>query len=386
MIRTIEPKRDQEGKLYHFCPLKQENIGEAICDGCEFRDSVEYLPTKYRVHCTFSKGGVELIQFDVPKAYSEIKGLRGNDVIKSSRHTWVEPKLDGARALVHCTPEGVFITSLMRNKEGEYNQFQDNVPHLRDHPTLVDWGKDGYTIFDGEIIMGGTLGSTMGVVGGKPEHAVKIQEEHGPATLYLFDVSRFQNEDTSGMSLSNRRCLLEAIFDEESIYAWESIKLVPVAIADTVDAKQALLEEALREGYEGLVIKDPSSTYHESRAWLKVKQHLSVDGQVTGWHPGSAGGKWENSLGDLAISVIDDATGKLREICTVIPGDDVTRARLYSQLKDMNEQEILDLDMIIELEGQGWSKEYRIRHPRILRYRVDRSDPNGVDFSKVERI
>ena len=380
-MRTINPKRDQEGKLYHFCPLKQENIGEAICDGCEFRDSVEYLPTKYRVHCTFSKGGVELIQFKIPKAYAEVEGLRGNDVIKSSRHTWVEPKLDGARALVHCTPDGVFITSRRRNKEGEYNQFQDNVPHLRDHPTLVALGKDGYTILDGEIIMGDTLGSTMGVVGGSPEHAIKIQEEYGQATLYLFDISRKAGQDISYLTLMSRRNILEDTF-EDLIH----IRLVPTQLADTAEDKQNLLEEAIRAGYEGLVIKDPNSEYGESRAWLKVKQHLSVDAQVTGWHPGSVGGKWENSLGDLAVSVDDMATGELREICTVIPGDDATRARLYAQLSMLNEQAILDLGMIVELEGQGWSKEYRIRHPRILRYRVDRSDPNEVDFSKVERI
>ncbi|KKK65394.1 hypothetical protein LCGC14_2974570, partial [marine sediment metagenome] len=369
MTRIIDPKRDQEGTLYHYCPAEKKNVGVDLCRECPLIGKVEELPTRYRVHCDYSgETDAELIQFDVAKAHSEVRGLSRERVIESVAHTWVEPKLDGARALVHCTPEGVFITSRRRNKAGAYNQFQDNVPHLRDHPKLVALGRDGYTILDGELVMtegkGGALGSTMSVVGSKPARAIEAQEEHGKAVLYLFDVCWFEGQDVSGMSLENRRCLLEDLFTPNE--AW--IALVQVWRHTDVEARQDLLTRYLEEGHEGLVIKDPSSTYSESRAWLKVKQRLSVDGLVTGWHHGAVGGKWEHGLGDLAVSVIDEATGELREICTVIPGDDETRARLFKQLSPLSGQQISDLGMVVELEGQGWSQEYRIRHPRILRY------------------
>ncbi len=387
MTRIIDPKRDQEGTLYHYCPAEKKNVGVDLCRACPQVRKVEELPTRYRVHCGYSaEDDVELIQFDIPKAHSEVKGLSREHVIESPAHTWVEPKMDGARALVHCTPKGVFITSRRRNKGGAYNQFQDNVPHLRDHDKLVALGQDGYTILDGELVMtegkGGVLGSTMSVVGSKPARAIEVQEEHGKSVLYLFDVCRFQGQDMSGVSLENRRCLLEDMFSSSE--AW--IALVQVWRRTDVESRRDLLQRQLEEGREGLVIKDPSSTYCESKAWLKVKQHLSIDGLVTGWHHGAVGGKWERGLGDLAVSVIDEATGELREICTVIPGDDETRARLFEQLSPLNCQQIRDLRMVVELEGQGWSQEYRIRHPRILRYRADRSDPNAIDFTKVERI
>ena len=393
MTRIIQPKRDQEGTLYHFCPLVKENIDTDPCRVCPHMIQVEDLPTRYRVHCGYAEeGAIELIQFDIPKAHSSCKGFDKDETIKSPAHSWVEPKLDGARALVHCTPEGVFITSRRRNKEGDYNQFQDNVPHLRDHPTLVAFGKAGYTILDAELMMtegkGGTLGSTMSVIGSKPERAIEVQEEHGKAVLYVFDMPRFKGTAIDDLELRDRRRILVEAFNVApgSDDAAEHIKLVTIVIAETEGDKQILLDDALSAGYEGLVIKDPTSTYHDRRGWLKVKQHLSVDGLVTGWHHGNVGGKWETGLGDLAISVIDAATDELREICTVIPGDDETRIRLYEQLSPLSEEEILDLRMVVELEGQGWSQEYRIRHPRILRYRPDRSSPNTIDLTEVVRI
>ncbi len=70
----------------------------------------------------------------------------------------------------------------------------------------------------------------------------------------------------------------------------------------------------------------------------------------------------------------------------MIPGDDAFRDDLYRRLYPLTTGEIIRLNLIVELEGQGFAKEYRIRHPRIIRWRHDRSEPNTVDFATVQQI
>ncbi len=390
MTRILTPVRETKtGIFFHHCPLNDEKITDVPCKTCQFKKEIIYKPTKYIVHCNVKNiNEVTLTEYEPPKAHDEYKGLSGFDVINSTAHTLIEPKLDGARAIVHCTPYGVFVTSRRRNKEGNYNQFQDNIPHIKEHKGLLALGKWGETILDGEIIMpgdGDSLGKTMSIVGSLPEKAIELQKSTVSAQLHLFDISMYRGEYVSDLTLQKRKELLEEIrniyFDNDI-----NIKLVPVKITKTIEERKRILSDFLSSGLEGAVIKDPSSKYFESRAWLKVKTKVTVDAIVTGWDYGKIGGKFEKTIGALKVSVIDKATNSLREISQVIPGDDILREELYQRLSTLSKEEILNQKIIVEMEAQIWSIDYRLRHPRILRYRKDRSEPNIIDFEKVQRV
>ena len=151
---------------------------------------------------------------------------------------------------------------------------------------------------------------------------------------------------------------------------------------DNVANRHAKVDEFISQGFEGAVLKDPGARYHDSRAWLKYKVKTTVDAQVTNFEYGAVGSKYALTVGALKVSVIDRATGKLREIARVAPGDDHERDEWFNLLTSYGpEEEIIAHNEIIELEGQQWTKDGRIRHPRILRVRGDRSEPNTVDFS-----
>lgn len=384
--RIIEPKRNtQTGSLYHFCPDVQEDIEPDDCDGCVFLVRREQLPAKYRVHCAFET--TALRDFDIPKAHDSVAGLKGKEVIRSSAHTLAEGKLDGARAIVHIADGKVTMTTRRRDKSGAYNQFQDNVPHLRDHEGLLRAGASGYTILDGEIVVsdgdGNTLGATMSVVGANPEHAAKAQRTYGKAKLFLFDVVQIGGNDATSLPLHQRRELLESLGER---IGDEYVTLVPQVEVETPEAKQALFDMYVKAGGEGLVLKDPAASYFARRAWLKLKTEVTVDVRVTGFEFGKKGGKYEDTVGALLAEVIDEATGQPRAICKVVPGDDATRDQMRDALTDLTVEQVRELGIIIELSGQGWSKEYRIRHPRVVRYRPDRSEPNTVDFTKLRTI
>jgi ATP-dependent DNA ligase len=382
MTRVIKSRRGVEGSDYHACPKLDKNIAMQDCTGCIYRSWVEELPSTYRVHCDFMSGS-DIKLFEPAKAHSTIKGLNGINVVQSPDHTWVEEKLDGVRALVHCTPTGVYITTRRLNKQGEYKQFQDNVPHLRDSSFLRSLGKRGYTILDGEVIAPhdtDTLANTMKVVGSGPDVAIARQLATGKLGLHLFDAPWINGDDMTNMPLYTRHYALEMLFED---YKHDKSDVYLVDNLGGMSPSEKLEEyaEAIERGSEGLIIKNPGATYYE-RGWLKVKGKITLDAQVTGWEHGSAGGKWEHHLGALIVSVFNHS-GVLVDVAKVIPGDDEMREGLYQQLESLADPVIEDLNMIVEMEAQIWTKDYRLRHPRIVKWRPDKSSPNKVDFSTV---
>jgi ATP-dependent DNA ligase len=375
-VREIAPKRDTwTGELYHYCPLTLDKITTDKCEECEFRERIDWKTSKYIVHCRVPSE-VELVTFDPPKAHDEVGPYSGMEVVESSRHIWVEPKLDGARALVHLTPNGVFITSRRREKTGQFKRFQDNVPHLRDDPKFKEIGQHGYTILDGEVIVpkeGDTLAATMSVVGALPDYALLAQRRLGLAHLHLFDVVYANGEDVSNFSLQRRREILRDIPTNDHVH------LVPFHEAKTAEEKLAVLDVMWGEGYEGIVLKDPRAAYKASRAWLKVKQRVTLDCQIVDWKFGAPGTKYEETLGSLTIAV-KNTGGKLVPVADVIPGDDETRERLFRHYASMSTEQVIAENKIVEVMAQLITKDGALRHPRILRWREDRSEPNMLDL------
>lgn len=383
-VKIITPKRrTSTGELFHNCPRDNSERNEYSCTECEFNEKIELLDAKYRVHCN-APSSQTVDAFEPPKAHDTVKGLTGLNLTKSPVHTWIEPKLDGARALVHIIDGVVHICSRRRDSTGQFREYQDNVPQLRDHPALTNL--IGYWILDGEVIMdaqgdGGTLGPTMSVVGANPDHAIWVQSQHGPAKLWLFDVVRAQGQSLEGNTLEQRHAVLDTlrpVFDT-------LVRPVPHEIARSSEGKLSLFGDMLDAGYEGIVMKDPDASYGQSRAWLKLKQRITIDAQIVGWKYGKMGGKWEDTIGSLTVAVLTP-DNELVEVADVIPGDDDTRAHMAQLLGSLDYAQTVALNMIVELEGQGWSIDYRIRHPRIVRFRTDRSSPNVVDFDTVQRI
>lgn len=157
------------------------------------------------------------------------------DFINSDQ--WVfEQKLDGHRLLL-CSPGGDFPPVAMT---------RNGTPYTRKLPQgLVDFRfpqdtKPHSWILDGELVDG---------------------------QFWVFDIPASPQTGT-GETLRWRRDYLELFVNGMKSPA---IKLVPHA--NTKAKKIALAEVALKENYEGLVIKKARSTYQPGRsdAWLKLK-------------------------------------------------------------------------------------------------------------------
>lgn len=392
-MRQIESHRlGSTGEHVHMCPDGGTYPGKTIaamdCLGCPFYNGLEQKQVSYVVACAVPTS--DLFEFEPSHAVDKknFPDRMGTDPLMLVAHGWryIAPKLDGARGILHLTADGIRVTLRRQNASGEYTEITNNLPHFK-----VGIPRDLVgTILDAELMLPtktaeatGSLGSIMSVVGAHPAKAIEAQRRYGNVEAYVFDCIRVGERDCRTMPYEDRR--LEAIAVVgilETIAPF--IHNIPVSdVHNDFTAAFKLHRQNLDAGLEGSVLYHAAYGYGTTYGMVKVKQDLTLDALVTGWEFGKKGGKYERQIGALLLSVKDQATGQLREIGKAVPGDDATRAMLTARLA--NVIDFVELALIVEVEAQVFTKAYRLRHPRILRYRTDRSDPNVVDFTKVSR-
>ena len=193
-----------------------------------------------------------------------------------------EPKYDGIRALVSVVPRGRSVEVAIASRQG--NDKTKQFPEVVE--ALTRWGKKrkAAALFDGEIVALDAEGDPMGFERLQERiHQTSVAEVarlagERPVAFVAFDLLRDGADELVGLPLCERRGRLE------------------VALADGVDgtlrmARQvrgdgtALMEEARKRGWEGIVAKDARSTYKPGRRtldWRKLKlvkrQELVIGG------------------------------------------------------------------------------------------------------------
>jgi DNA ligase-1 len=136
---------------------------------------------------------------------------------------------------------------------------------------------------------------------------------------------------------------------------------------EVITTLQEYFEEALKLGYEGIMIKNMEAPYQTKRtdAWMKLKPTSTFDLVVVGLEEGT--GKNEGRLGALVCEGEDD--GKL------------IRVNVGSGLTDEQRQQIWEdkettIDMVVEVMAdvvtQNQDGSYSLRFPRFVRFRFDK--------------
>ena len=193
-----------------------------------------------------------------------------------------EPKYDGIRALVSVVPRGRSVEVAIASRQG--NDKTKQFPEVVE--ALTRWGKKRRVaaLFDGEIVALDEQGDPIGFERLQERiHQTSVPEVarlagERPVAFVAFDLLHDGSDDLVGLPLAERRRRLEA------------------ALADGVDgtlrmARQvrgdgtALMEEARKRDWEGIVAKDARSTYKPGRRtldWRKLKlvkrQELVIGG------------------------------------------------------------------------------------------------------------
>ena len=255
-----------------------------------------------------------------------------------------QEKLDGMRAIIHITKDGLRIFS--RNagvadptKPLEKTQSLPSIAKLT-FPKLIG------TVLDAEILGDG---KTSAELSGDIHRKESVESN---STLNVFDILALCGKDLRNETLYVRLAELERITPQlES----NLIRIPPYAY--TTKEKKALKESIEAKNGEGLMFKNLDAVYvsggRPSNNWYKSKKSASFDCVVTGFTEGNV--KYANGIG--AVIFGQYVNGVLTEIGQTSGMSDSIR-------KDMSDNRTDWIGKAIVIEGMERLKSGAIRHPR----------------------
>jgi DNA ligase 1 len=286
------------------------------------------------------------------------------DAVTSFDRASVEWKLDGIRMQIHRREEEVRIYT--RN----LNDITHALPGTVDAVLRLPVQR---AVLDGEALWMGEDGPAA-----FQDTVARIDSDTplvGIAT-FLFDVLHVDGDDLLDTPLEERAARLEALAPH--------LKVPGVVTADP-DEGQRVLDESLRAGHEGVVVKDAGSLYGAGRrgkAWRKVKPVRTYDLVVLGAEWGH--GRRQGWLSNLHLGARGSGTGEFVMVGKCFKG--LTDALLEWQTKELLERETgrhgiavhvrPELVVEIALDGVQSSTRYpgglALRFARVKRYRPDK--------------
>jgi ATP-dependent DNA ligase I len=306
--------------------------------------------------------GLELFRPILPMLASTAESVA--DAVTSFERSSVEWKLDGIRIQIHRRGDEVRIYT--RN----LNEITQALPGIVDAARRLPVEQ---ALLDGEALWMGDDGpaafqdTVSQIDGAAPPEGV---------VTFLFDVLHVDGEDLLDTPLAERAARLRAIAPELK---------VPSVITDDPDEAQRVLDESLRAGHEGVVVKDASSVYAAGRrgkAWRKVKPVRTYDLVVLGAEWGH--GRRQGRLSNLHLGARDPRTGTFVMVGKSFKG--LTDELLEWQTNELLDREVerrgiavlVRPELVVEvaLDGVQASTRYAggvaLRFARVKRYRPDK--------------
>lgn len=184
---------------------------------------------------------------------------------------WIsEPKLDGERIIA--VGEGDKINLWTRRHIESSYKFPEIIIDLKKNIKGKNW------ILDGELTVPGGFRKLL-KRNTEDKTKIAILSRKLPATFNVFDIVRFQGEDLTSKPLAQRKKILL-----NAVNQGEHLRIIPFKIVNTETVKDHF-EKSLKEGYEGLILKNASSQYEpgkRSTNWLKIKRGETIDVNVIG--------------------------------------------------------------------------------------------------------
>jgi bifunctional non-homologous end joining protein LigD len=280
---------------------------------------------------------------------------------------WVfERKFDGERCLAFCSPRSARLLS--RNEKSLNNHYPELVEALV--KVKAEMILDGEVVaFDGENTSFELLQARMGA--NDPERARASGVE---VFYYVFDLPYFAGFDLTGLTLLDRRNVLRRALSFRGPLRFSEHR--------RGDGK-ALLKEACRQGWEGIIAKDVSAPYIHARSsyWLKLKCVAEQEFVIGGFtEPQGA----RCGFGALLVGYYE--AGKLRYAGKVGTGySDDTLRRLDEELRSLEREtppfagedlprgaHWVEPRLVAQVGFAEWTSGGHLRQPRFLGLREDK--------------
>jgi DNA ligase-1 len=322
----------------------------------------------------------------------------------AGRTFFAEDKLDGIRAQVHKQGERIAIYTRTMDRTDE--SFPDVVAAMSKVPG--DFLLDGEIVpfKDGQVLPFAHIQKRLG----RKTLTPKIIRDN-PATFIAFDILYRDGELLMDQPLRERRAALEQLVGARLVSPSSDPQKGDTSVAPTMLTHVSTANEIERAfctardcRNEGLVLKDPDSTYSPGRrgkAWLKLKTHLpTFDCVVTFAEIGH--GKRRNSLSDYTFAVWDrdpaDEGAQLVNVGKAYSGvtdpeiAQLTELFTNETVKNLGRVRQVKPHIVLEIACDQIQKSarhasgYALRFPRIKRIRWDKPPEQADRLQRVIEV
>ena len=294
-----------------------------------------------------------------------------------------EPKWDGYRALAYLRGGEVEELQSRSGKSDFTSRFETIARAL---PRVV---RTPDCVLDGEICALDEDGRAS---------FSAMQQGTGRLVYYVFDLLEQDGEPLLDLPLAERRKRLAKLLGRSA----------NVALSETFDDGEALLEAAAQQGLEGVMAKRADSYYepHRSRHWLKVKVRPQQELVVVGYTKGQ---RRRERMGALVLAVGE--RGKLRWAGNVGAGfSEDAIDELLARLKPLQRSDSpldtvpkmprvrkgditwVEPELVVEVAFVEWTHDGHLRAPVFLGIREDkvpeevrREEPMPAEIRKGKR-
>jgi bifunctional non-homologous end joining protein LigD len=281
-------------------------------------------------------------------------------------------KMDGTRIIA--TKKGDKITLVTRSGKSELSE---------EYPDIIkalSISNDDF-IVDGELVFYDNVTGKQKFLTGK----AKESREGLTPRLHLFDILKYCQSCHINNPLSDRLMTLEYF-----------VKMINsdliLFIASYVDNFNEMYDSVIRDGQEGIVIKELSSTYQigkRSKSWLKVKRKDTADCFIIGLMKGE--GKYESQFGSLILGQYDKS-GNVIVVCNCSGMTDEQRTAFTFDILQQPWSDVFpstkgelghikhkcDPKVVVEISFMTRLDSGSMRHPRFIRVRTDKEPKDCV--------
>lgn len=211
-----------------------------------------------------------------------------------------------------------------------------------------DWFLDSLPryILDGELYLGKSISSRQSLFSAVRKIS-PIDSEWKPIRYHVFDTFNAVdlgcdfgwNTSNNVMPFQTYQIRLRSLQARDDL--GEFVKLLDQFTVTTLDWLQKKMQEIVREGGEGIIVRDPKALYKAKRlrSLLKMKPLFDDEATMIGWNSGRLTDKGSKLLGKMGSLVVKWTNPKGQEVIFELSG-------------------FTDEERRLNWEGEQWAKEY----------------------------
>ena len=231
----------------------------------------------------------------------------------------------------------------------------------------------------------------------KGEHSLGTIDAESPAALFVFDILRDGDEDLRGLPAIARRLRLQRAFRPSPSLA-RLLRITEIAIDDG----RPMYERALKDGWEGLIVKDGMGVYESGRrspSWRKLKVLHEQELVIGGWTEPRLS---RQGFGALLMGYYDPAEPKTRRrlvyagsvgtgfnekeldrVYRLLRARETATSPFRDRIRTRERQHFVTPELVAQVKFTEWTHDGYLRQPVYLGLRDDKAARDVIRESRV---